>query len=211
MIPFLLSDIGEGIAEVQIKEWYVKEGDAVKEFDEICEVQSDKATVTITSRYDGVIRKIYYEVDDFAKVGNPLVDIYDENAEDEGNELSLDETSPQVEVAVKRTSDKIKTHDIKPLITPAVRKIASDSNIDIATIKGSGKDGRILKEDVLQHLEGITSNEEKNLSVEADDKTVRVTGYKRAMVKTMTKSGEIPQFGYCDEIRMDALVRQVYS
>lgn len=38
----------------------------------------------ITSQYDGVIQKIYYEVDDYVKVGKPLVDIYDENAEDEG-------------------------------------------------------------------------------------------------------------------------------
>ena len=38
-----------------------------------------------------------------------------------------------------------------------------------------------------------------------------VTGYKRTMVKTMTKSGSIPQFGYCDEVRMDALIRQVHD
>ena len=54
---------------------YVEEGDAVSQFDSICEVQSDKASVTITSRYDGVIRKKHYEVDDVAFVGKALVDI----------------------------------------------------------------------------------------------------------------------------------------
>ena len=75
VIPYKLSDIGEGIFEVMIKEWYVQPGDTVKQFQEICEVQSDKAAVTITCRYDGVITKLYQQQDEVCKVGTPLVDI----------------------------------------------------------------------------------------------------------------------------------------
>lgn len=58
-----------------VKEWFVNVGDKVSQFDNICEVQSDKASVTITSRYDGVITKLHYQIDDIAYVGKPLIDV----------------------------------------------------------------------------------------------------------------------------------------
>ncbi|EEY57866.1 lipoamide acyltransferase component of branched-chain alpha-keto acid dehydrogenase complex, putative [Phytophthora infestans T30-4] len=74
-VPFKLADIGEGIAEVEVLQWFVKSGDEVKQFQNVCEVQSDKATVEITSRYDGVVTKVHYEVGEMAKVGSTLIDI----------------------------------------------------------------------------------------------------------------------------------------
>ena len=52
---------------------YVSAGDHVKQFDSICEVQSDKASVTITSRFDGIVKTLCYKVDETALVGKPLV------------------------------------------------------------------------------------------------------------------------------------------
>lgn len=68
---------------------YVKEGDTVSQFDSICEVQSDKASVTITSRYDGVIKKLHYNLDEIAYVGKPLVDIETDALKGNGNYFSL--------------------------------------------------------------------------------------------------------------------------
>ncbi|XP_046646980.1 lipoamide acyltransferase component of branched-chain alpha-keto acid dehydrogenase complex, mitochondrial-like isoform X2 [Daphnia pulicaria] len=157
-VPFKLSDIGEGITEVTVKEWYVKEGDKVAQFDPICEVQSDKASVTITSRYDGIISKLHYATDDMAKVGTPLVDI----------EVSGSVTEPVEELQEKdaiplgeREDESLDTLELpaeKVLTTPAVRKMASDHKINLRDVQGSGRDGRILKEDMLRHIETLRSS-----------------------------------------------------
>lgn len=71
----MTSHIWKGIAECEVLKWHVKEGQEIHQFDLLCEVQSDKATVEITSRYDGIIKKLHYNKGDMAKVGSPLVDI----------------------------------------------------------------------------------------------------------------------------------------
>merc|ERR1711956_280 len=67
IIQFFLSDIGEGTKEVVVKEWFVTEGQEIEEFDELVEVQSDKATVPITSRYSGKVVKLHYDLEDVTK------------------------------------------------------------------------------------------------------------------------------------------------
>jgi len=63
------------LAEVEIIQWFVKVGDKIQAFDRVCEVQSDKATVEISSRYDGEVVKVYTEVGGIAYVGQPLIDL----------------------------------------------------------------------------------------------------------------------------------------
>ncbi|XP_017260604.1 lipoamide acyltransferase component of branched-chain alpha-keto acid dehydrogenase complex, mitochondrial [Kryptolebias marmoratus] len=148
IVQFKLSDIGEGIMEVTVKEWYVKEGDKVSQFDSICEVQSDKASVTITSRYDGVIKKLYYDVDAIAFVGKPLVDIETESSSELIQEEDVVETPAMARE--EHTHQEIKGH--KTQATPAVRRLAMENNIKLSEVVGTGKDGRILKEDILNFL-----------------------------------------------------------
>ncbi|KPI97936.1 Lipoamide acyltransferase component of branched-chain alpha-keto acid dehydrogenase complex, mitochondrial, partial [Papilio xuthus] len=220
-VAFKLSDIGEGIREVVIKEWFIKVGDKVQQFDNICEVQSDKAAVTITSRYDGVVTKIYHEVDQTALVGQPLVDIeVDSTADDDSSSDSDTESNVEVSKTQSQTTQKVKV-----LTTPAVRRIAAQFKVDLGTVNPSGRNGRILKEDVLAHLNmsADKSNEIPSaLSVEAkpmamsfgsvkieeilEDKTVPITGFTKAMVKSMTEAMKIPHFGLSDEYDVTKLV-----
>jgi len=88
-IPFLLADIGEGISEVELLQWYVNPGDTVSQFDRICEVQSDKATVEISSRFDGVVERLCGNVGEMMFVGKPLLYIATENvARGQGGNVS---------------------------------------------------------------------------------------------------------------------------
>ncbi|CAG2168553.1 unnamed protein product [Oppiella nova] len=236
VVPFLLSDIGEGIGEVTVKEWYVKVGDNVRQFDSICEVQSDKASVTITSRYDGVIRHIHYEIDGIAKVGKPLVDIEIVSTNEEQMDAVLDEESDKSSNISLSAADDNKSFEstAKVLTTPAVRRLANEHNIRLTDISGTGRDGRILKEDVLTYIENssktsvVSTDKSVAKSVDADsdksktqpkptfkvqeeastvsDKTEPIKGIKKAMTKTMTQSLNIPHMGLGDEIDVSQLV-----
>lgn len=154
VVQFNLSDIGEGIGEVTVKEWFVETGSCVKQFDPICEVQSDKASVTITSRFDGTVKKLYYDVDATARVGDPLVDIETESSEgpiiDEMNgETGSGSAGSVCGSAVSSNLDSYK----KTLATPAVRRLAQEYSVNLSAIQGTGKDGRVLKEDILAFIQ----------------------------------------------------------
>ncbi|XP_069544695.1 lipoamide acyltransferase component of branched-chain alpha-keto acid dehydrogenase complex, mitochondrial-like [Brachyistius frenatus] len=234
IVQFKLSDIGEGIMEVTVKEWYVKEGDKVSQFDSICEVQSDKASVTITSRYDGVIRKLYYDVDATALVGKPLVDIETESSSEVIQEEDVVETPAMARE--EHTHQEIKGH--KTQATPAVRRLAMENNIKLSEVVGTGRDGRILKEDILNFLARQTGAilpptlfQEIQTPPPAPaaqpvgtltavkppaippspvftgkDVTEPLKGFHKAMVRTMTLSLSIPHFGYSDEVDLSRLV-----
>mmetsp|Transcript_7234 Transcript_7234/g.16323 ORF Transcript_7234/g.16323 Transcript_7234/m.16323 type:complete len:645 (-) Transcript_7234:2235-4169(-) len=82
--PFLMADIGEGIAEVELLRWFVREGQTICEFDPVCEVQSDKATVEITSRYEGTVHKLAYQASgSMIQVGEPILWIQEPNTNSE--------------------------------------------------------------------------------------------------------------------------------
>ncbi|EZA62759.1 Lipoamide acyltransferase component of branched-chain alpha-keto acid dehydrogenase complex, mitochondrial [Ooceraea biroi] len=219
VVPFKLSDIGEGIRDVSIKEWFVKPGDRVRQFDEICEVQSDKASVAITSRYDGVIKTLHFKVDDVAMIGAALLDIeIEDDAEDTASDTSTSESRDQQ--STSNSNEEKKATDIeiesslqnieKVLATPAVRKIATENNIRLTDVKPTGKGGRVLKEDVLAHLQKISAPSQVKEQIPTQPnitgKTVELKGYTRHMWKTMTKSLSIPHFVYSDECNVDQVM-----
>ncbi|KAF9099027.1 hypothetical protein BGX29_007312 [Mortierella sp. GBA35] len=240
-VPFLLADIGEGITECEVIQWFVKTGDKVEEFDRLCEVQSDKASVEITSRFTGTIASLKYKVGDMAKVGSPLVEI--ETGDAAGAEDPIVAAPDAASASTPAPEDNLKgrSHIVqdmnavaammdtptgKPEIptadhiltfaTPAVRRVAKENDVDIANIKGSGKGGRVMKEDVMAYLANgrqstatskaastPAASPAKVSVVKGEDKVVPLSMIQKAMFKQMTKSLSIPHFGFADEIVLD--------
>ncbi|RPB14936.1 hypothetical protein P167DRAFT_552208 [Morchella conica CCBAS932] len=220
--PFLLADIGEGIRECEVIQWFVEAGARVEQFDKLCEVQSDKASVEITSRFDGVIKKLHYEAGDMAIVGKPLVDIDIPGEINDTSQLGSAELEAISET--KTAEPQQSSHEAiltqpsgrhASLATPAVRHSAKEHGVDITQVSGTGKDGRVLKEDVVAFKKRRDSGELPPRPMAdipgtipvAEEQKVALTPIQTMMFKTMTKSLSIPHFLYSDEIHLDPLVR----
>jgi 2-oxoisovalerate dehydrogenase E2 component (dihydrolipoyl transacylase) len=152
IISFNLPDIGEGIAEVEVLKWFVKPGDKISQFDRLLEVQSDKATVDITSRYDGVVAKLHHKVGEMAPTGKPLLDIElfpESPGETRAAAPSATASPPSSPAPESSAANDDDPHSLRALATPAVRRIAREHGLTSLTqVTGTGKDGRVTKEDV---------------------------------------------------------------
>ncbi|XP_021770836.1 lipoamide acyltransferase component of branched-chain alpha-keto acid dehydrogenase complex, mitochondrial-like [Chenopodium quinoa] len=219
LVEVPLAQTGEGIAECELLKWFVQEGDEVEEFQPLCEVQSDKATIEITSRYRGKISHILHAPGDIVKVGETLlkmaVEEFSPSTVSDGNTESnisdpvkQDELSSQVSISSKSRLSGI-------LCTPAVRNLAKQHGIDINDIKGSGIDGRILKEDIINYASAkdvaaepyaFCSDKLVTGSSLYEDRTLQLRGFQRAMVKSMTMAAKVPHFRYVEEIHCGGLV-----
>ena len=136
---------GESISEVEIAEWLVTDGEYVEKDQIIAEIDSDKATLELPAEQSGVI-SLKAEEGDVVQVGQVVCHI-DTSAEGSPKETS---TTKAVEIVEDKKEISQTVVDTKSnVLSPAARKIAEEKNIDIKQITGTGKSGRITKQDVL--------------------------------------------------------------
>ena len=136
---------GESISEVEIAEWLVADGEYVEKDQIIAEIDSDKATLELPAEQSGVIT-LKADEGDVVQVGQVVCHI-DTSAKGSPKETSA---SKPVEIAEDKKDLSQPVVDTKSdVLSPAARKIAEEKNIDINQITGTGKAGRITKQDVL--------------------------------------------------------------
>ncbi|MBL3398129.1 2-oxo acid dehydrogenase subunit E2 [Staphylococcus pasteuri] len=193
---FRLPDIGEGIHEGEIVKWFVKAGDTIEEDDVLAEVQNDKSVVEIPSPVSGTIEEVLVDEGTVAVVGDIIVKIDAPDAEemtfkghhsDESSSDAPKEEAPQEDNASSQESQPAATNTqdvevdenrtIKAM--PSVRKYARENGVNIKAVAGSGKNGRITKEDVDAYLNGgsaqTTSNESAASDATSEDSNVATT------------------------------------
>lgn len=152
MTNIVVPTLGESVSEATVAQWLKKEGEAVKADEPIVELETDKVTLEVNAPEDGVIAKITVGEGETVEVGAVLGQMGEGSAandsapaKEEPKKEEAKEVAPKAEAASKDSSEA-KT-------SPAVRKMLSDNSLDASDINGTGKDGRITKEDVQNFLE----------------------------------------------------------
>ncbi|WP_096189286.1 dihydrolipoamide acetyltransferase family protein [Evansella halocellulosilytica] len=234
---FKMPDIGEGIHEGEIVKWEVKEGDEVKEDDVLCEVQNDKAVVEIPSPVDGTIKKLHVDEGVVTTVGSVII-TFETDAEPPADahgggeeeapaeEPKAEEKEETAETQAEPSKQQEEVDENRRIIAmPSVRKYAREKGADIRKVTGTGKNGRILKEDIESFLSGDqkvaedTATPEKTETTEkqsvpaytpaqSDAETrEKMSGIRKAISKAMVNSKHTaPHVTLMDEIDVTDLV-----
>lgn len=136
---------GESISEVEIAEWLVVDGEYVEKDQIIAEIDSDKATLELPAEQSGVIT-LKADEGDVVQVGQVVCHI---DTSVKGSPKETSATKPVEIIEAKKEVSQPVVDTKSDVLSPAARKIAEEKNIDINQITGTGKAGRITKQDVL--------------------------------------------------------------
>ncbi|MCM3379957.1 MULTISPECIES: dihydrolipoamide acetyltransferase family protein [Shouchella] len=228
---YKLPEVGEGIHEGEIVKWFVKEGDEVKEDDILLEVQNDKSVVELPSPVDGKVLEVKVEEGTTSYVGDVILVIDDGSGDDDAEEESKEEAPKEEKQAASEpekgqsSSEESEEEGSRVIAMPSVRKYAREKGIAISKVKGSGKNGRVLKEDVDAFASGgqteeaaAPKEEEKTASSkpaataqaggnEQLEERVPLKGIRKAIAKAMVNSKHTaPHVTHLDEVDVSALV-----
>ena len=184
---FKFPDVGEGIAEAEIVRWLVKEGDSVKEDQDLLEVETDKALLTLNSPYTGKITKLHGKEGEIIKVGDVLTTV--DAGGEEGTVTGAEKGDSGTVVGTLNDNEVVEV--IRPVqATPAVRVLAKQMGIDLASVKGTGPGGRITKDDV----ETAAMKTGQQTSAEADAyglvEKIPLRGIRRTVAKRMAEASK---------------------
>jgi len=199
-----LPKMGESVAEATITNWLKKVGEKIEVDEALLEIATDKVDSEIPSEVSGVLSEILFNVDDIVKVGQTIAIIETEGVVSENpiqespkEEIVIEAVAAvqeTIETAINTVTAPANFSDSDKFFSPLVKNIAKQEGISISeleAINGSGKEGRVTKEDILKFVESRKSNVVAPVSVNGGDEIIEmdrmrklISGYMMASINT---------------------------
>jgi len=172
--------LGESVTEATVSKWLKQVGDSVKADEPVVELETDKVSVSVPSPETGVLSEIKIQAGKTVNVGTVLGSIGAGSAAVVKKE-AVKTTEPLKPKIVESPINK------KEILSPAVKRIVEEKRIDISTISGSGRDGRILKGDLLESM-GLPSTPSSARLTKGDEERVKMTRLRSTIAKRLKEA-----------------------
>jgi 2-oxoglutarate dehydrogenase complex dihydrolipoamide succinyltransferase (E2) component len=226
--------LGESVVEGTIVKWMVNEGDPVKIDDPLVEIMTDKINVEIPSPHNGTMKKHLVAPDTVVEIGAEIAILKIEGeavatkafqtaAEDGKEHIPVEQETPEAAeefVAITKHHEKMGIHADKDSIdagikavksSPLVRRLAREHFIDLRMVDGTGKNGRVTKEDVVKYIDSRHAVDKKKPDFMWPDgepeEVIPITGVRKVISEHMVKSAfTIPHVTTFDDCDMTKLV-----
>jgi len=170
--------LGESVTEATVSKWLKQVGDSVKADEPVVELETDKVSVAVPSPEAGVLSEIKIQEGTTVNVGAVLGSI--------GTASVSKKESFKAPEPVKPKTIEVPTSK-KEILSPAVKRIIEEKRIDISTISGSGRDGRILKGDLLESM-GLPSVPSSARATKGDEERVKMTRLRATIAKRLKEA-----------------------
>ena len=174
MIELKVPTLGESVTEATVGTWFKKAGDKVTVDEMICELETDKVTIEVPSTINGVVSKIVVKEGETVELDAVLALLEEGAAAVENNEMSN----------IKTAEENIRE---KPKNAPSAEKIMQEKNISPSSLKGSGRGGRIMKEDVINLPNNQNTLPNASTSMQSEEK-VKMTRLRQTIARRLKES-----------------------
>ena len=189
---------GESITEVEIATWLVSDGDYVEKDQVIAEVDSDKATLELPAEESGLIT-LKADEGDAVEVGQVVCLIDTSAVNDSKPKTVIENTSKEVKKETSIPQSNTKSH----IASPSARKIITENNLEISDITGTGKDGRVTKEDAVNSKPSMGSPSNNN---ERSESRTKLSMLRRKVAERLvTVKNETAMLTTFNEVDMSAI------
>ncbi len=170
--------LGESVTEATVSKWLKQVGDSVKADEPVVELETDKVSVAVPSPEEGVLSEIKIQEGTTVNVGAVLGSIGTASVSKKESFKAPEQVKPKtIEVPTSK----------KEILSPAVKRIIEEKRIDISTISGSGRDGRILKGDLLESM-GLPSVASSARATKGDEERVKMTRLRATIAKRLKEA-----------------------